>query len=551
MVSLLASQLPSTGELMLSSAAIAVLAVAVTIYKFVFASSVYDGLGLPLAGEPEGTKSFSLKSRLRYYYDCAALYTDAYYRFGKKGKAALVPGYGGRADLILPESSTEWCTAQADSSLSVSQAFLEANLSTYSLGHSRYWGDPWQFQLVKTQLNNMMQSLVPAVDDELHYIVPKVLGTDTTSWKEIDLDHAVRTIVAGSSSRFTVGFPLCRNDDYLRRTLSIIDGVMITAIVGNCIPKILLPIAARLASIHTWRNLDKIKQHITPEYHTRLAALSKDPEDQPQDQLQVMLRFAQKKRPQEVNDIGLMATRLAASNFVSMHQTAGTCVQMLLNIIDSDKEFGTMDKLRYEADQALVSGPGGWEKSKFLKMNGHDSVARESMRVTFPFGNRGLLRKVMKDGVVTDGGIPLKKGTIVAFLASQAQRDPAKFDDPDKFDPWRFSRMLEEEEEKKKSQQEEAKTKAEEAPKQGAYHANAFVTTSPDYLPFGHGRHACPGRFLVDFELKMIVAYILKHYDLEFPPEYNGRRPMNRQVAELQAPPKNVKIRVRRRAEKA
>ncbi|KDN70214.1 putative cytochrome P450 [Colletotrichum sublineola] len=527
MVSLLAAQLPSTGELVLSSAAIVVLAVAVTSYKFVFASSVYDGLGLPLAGEPEGTKSFSLKSRLRYYYDCAALCTDAYYRFGKKGKAALVPGYGGRADLILPESSTE------------------------CLGHSRYWGDPWQFQLVKTQLNNMMQSLVPAVDDELHYIVPKVLGTGTTHWKEIDLDHVLRTIVAGSSSRFTVDFPLCRKDDYLRRTLSITDGVMITAIVGNCIPKILLPIAARLASIHTWRNLDKIKQHITPEYHTRMAALSKHSKDQPQDQLQVMLRFAQKKRPQEVNDIGLMATRLAASNFVSMHQTAGTCVQILLNIIDSDKEFGTMDKHRSEADQALASGPWGWEKSKFLKMNGHDSVARESMRVTFPFGNRGLLRKVLKDGVVTDGGIPLKKGTIIAFLASQAQRDPAKFDDPEKFDPWRFSRMLEEEEEKnKKATAAEVEIKTEEAPKQGAYHANAFVTTSPDYLPFGHGRHACPGRFLVDFELKMIVANILKHYDLEFPPEYNGRRPMNRQVAELQAPPKNVKIRVRRRAEK-
>ncbi|KAJ0272939.1 hypothetical protein COL940_010168 [Colletotrichum noveboracense] len=548
MVSFIASALPSTSEILLSSAGIAILAVAVTLYKFVFATSVYDGLGLPLAGEPEGAKSFSLKSRLRYYYDCAALYTDAYYRFGKEGKAALVPGYGGRADLILPESSTEWCTAQPDSALSVSQAFLEANLSSYSLGHSRYWGDPWQFQLVKTQLNNMMQSLIPAVDDELDYIVPKTLGINT-EWKEIDLDETVRTIVAACSSRFTVGLPLCRNEDYLRRTLAIIDGVMITAIVGNCLPKILLPVVARLASIHTWHNLSKIAQHITPDYHTRLAALEKDPDDQPQDQLQVMLRFAQKKRPQEINDIKVIATRLAASNFVSMHQTAGTCVQMLLNIVDSDKEFDTINKLRDEAKTALASGPGGWEKSKFLKMNGHDSIARESMRVTFPFGNRGLLRKVMKDGIVTDTGIPLKKGTIVAFLASQAQRDPAKFENPEKFDPWRFSNMLEKQEQEKKAAGKATDGDDDKSSKQGAYHTNAFVSTSPDYLPFGHGRHACPGRFLVDFELKMIVAHILKHYDLEFPAEYEGRRPMNRQVAELQTPPKNVKMRVRRRAE--
>ncbi|PWY94780.1 cytochrome P450 [Aspergillus sclerotioniger CBS 115572] len=517
------------------AAVFGLLAIAVTIYKFVFAVSEYDNLGLPLAGEPDGAKRFSLKSRLRYYYDCAALYTDAYYRFGKHGKAALVPGYGGRADLILPESSTEWTTAQPDSVLSVSQAFLQANLSTYSLGHSRYWGDPWQFALVKTQLNNMMNSLIPAVDDELHHIVPLVLGTDTSSWKEIHLDEAVRMIVAGSSSRFTVGLPLCRNEDYLKRTLSIIDGVMITAIVGNCLPGILLPVAARLASLHTWRNLNKIKNHIIPQYHERLAALEKDTDDQPQDQLQVMLRFAQKKRPQEVNDLGIMATRLAASNFVSMHQTAGTAVQMLLNIIDSDPEFDTIAKLRAEADREL--GPdGAWTKEKFQRMHGHDSVARESMRVTFPFGNRGLLRKVMKDDVVTDGGIPLKRGTIVAFLASQAQRDPAKFSEPDKFDPWRFSRPVEKEEKANG-----------EAPK-AAYHKDSFVSTSPDYLPFGHGRHACPGRFLVDFELKMIVAYILKHYDIEFPPEYKGQRPPNRQVAELQAPPAGVKIRVKRRA---
>ncbi|KAF5860354.1 hypothetical protein ETB97_001715 [Aspergillus alliaceus] len=244
-----------------------------------------------------------------------------------------------------------------------------------------------------------MQSLIPAVDDELQYIVLKVLGTDTGSWKEIDLDESIRMIVAGSSGRFIVGLPLCCNEDYLKRTLSIIDCVTITAIIGNCIPPILLPIAARLSSLHTWTQ-------------------EKDTDDQPQDQLQVMLRFVQKKRSQEGNEIGIIATSLAASNFVSMHQTSGTAVQMLLNIIDSDKEFNTIAKLREQAEREL--GGGSWAKEEFMRMNGHDSVARESMRVTFPFGNRGLLRKVMKEGVVTDGGIPLKKGTIVAFLASQA-----------------------------------------------------------------------------------------------------------------------------------
>lgn len=473
-------------------------------------------------------------------------------QFGKKGKAVLVPGYGGRADLILPESSVEWAMSLPDTALSVSQAFLQANLSTYSLGHSKYWGDPWQFALVKTQLNGMLQTLIPAVDDELHHIVPRVLGTNTETWQEHDVDEAVRMIVAAASSRFTVGLPLCRNEDYLKRSLAIIEGVMLTAIVGNCIPSIFVPVVARLTSIHTWYNLRKIQNHIKPQYAERLEDLKKDKDGQAADQLQAMLRFAEKKRPQELKDVGVMAIRLAATNFVSMHQTSGTAVQMLLNIVDSDQEHNTIAKLREEADQEFHKGAPGWNKEKLMDMAGHDSVARESMRVTFPFGNRGLLRKVMKDGITTDAGVPLKKGTIVAFLASQAQMDPEKFPNASKFDPWRFSQDL--------KKNEDANGLAEngngngvdngnaaQEPRQKGYHKNAFVSTAPDYLPFGHGRHACPGRFLVDFELKMIVAYILKHYDLEFPPEYHGKRLPNKQIAELTAPPKGVKLRFKRR----
>lgn len=158
-------------------------------------------------------------------------------------------------------------------------------------------------------------------------------------------------------------------------------------------------------------------------------------------------------------------------------------------------------------------GPEGgvWTKEKLSNMHKADSVMRETMRVSFPFGNRGLLRKVLKEGVVTKDGIALKKGSIISYLASPAQIDPGKFTDPLKYDPFRFSRQQDSEQD----QHTDTST------------AETFVNTSPEYLPFGHGRHACPGRFLVDFELKMIIAYMLRHYDLDFPAEYNGQRPPN------------------------
>ena len=75
----------------------------------------------------------------------------------------------------------------------------------------------------------------------------------------------------------------------------------------------------------------------------------------------------------------------------------------------------------------------------------------------------------------------------------------------------------------------------------------SFLTTSADFLPFGHGKHACPGRFLIDFELKMIIAYVLMNYDVKFPDVYGGKRPANRWLAEAYLPPDDAKILVKRR----
>lgn len=41
-------------------------------------------------------------------------------------------------------------------------------------------------------------------------------------------------------------------------------------------------------------------------------------------------------------------------------------------------------------------------------------------------------------------------------------------------------------------------------------------------LGWGYGKTACPGRFLADIEIKLIVSFILLNYDLKNP-EGQGR----------------------------
>lgn len=44
-----------------------------------------------------------------------------------------------------------------------------------------------------------------------------------------------------------------------------------------------------------------------------------------------------------------------------------------------------------------------------------------------------------------------------------------------------------------------------------------FVTTTKDFMHFGYGRHACPGRFFAANEIKLIMARLLVEYDLKMP----------------------------------
>jgi hypothetical protein len=43
-----------------------------------------------------------------------------------------------------------------------------------------------------------------------------------------------------------------------------------------------------------------------------------------------------------------------------------------------------------------------------------------------------------------------------------------------------------------------------------------FVTTSPESLNFGHGNHACPGRFFASNEIKVVLIELLRCWDFRF-----------------------------------
>jgi len=123
------------------------------------------------------------------------------------------------------------------------------------------------------------------------------------------------------------------------------------------------------------------------------------------------------------------------------------------------------------------------------------------------------------------GGTFIPQETIVRVNSTPAHNDPEKYNNPDQFDGFRFAKMRLLQDGRKYD----------------------MVTTSPEFLLFGHGRrHACPGRFFAACELKIMLAHTVLNYDVKM--ENEGGRPPDLWFASVCIPNRKAKVMFRRHA---
>ncbi|KAJ0324172.1 hypothetical protein COL922a_013691 [Colletotrichum nupharicola] len=98
--------------------------------------------------------------------------------------------------------------------------------------------------------------------------------------------------------------------------------------------------------------------------------------------------------------------------------------------------------------------------------------------------------------VTLSNGFHLPKDARIEVATGAINADAALYDSPSEFDGLRFY---------KKRQTEEARSKYQ------------VLSVSKEDLAWGYGRAACPGRFLADMLIKMILVEVLKRYDIKMP----------------------------------
>lgn len=202
--------------------------------------------------------------------------------------------------------------------------------------------------------------------------------------------------------------------------------------------------------------------------------------------------------------------------FASINNTVETLTAALLDVCEHPD---VADRLRQEI--VRVIGRAGWTKSALYDLRLMDSFLREGNRA-HPFVTISMQRYVEEPVTLSDGTV-LPKGSRVMVISDFLEPSPAA-SPASEFDAERFLRLRQQPDQDKNWQ---------------------FVSSSPEYMAFGHGKHACPGRYLAAQEIKIALCHLLMKYEWRFLP--GTQRPESVTLEVTSIVPREAQVQIRKR----
>ncbi|KAI8628807.1 cytochrome P450 [Xylariaceae sp. FL1651] len=350
---------------------------------------------------------------------------------------------------------------------------------------------------IKIDLNHNLGNFVEDVEHEVAHCF-KTQFPLCDEWTPIDLHDKLLGVVAQASARIFVGYPMCRNEEWLECTTKFALDVM----TGG----------EKLKQWHPW--LRPIAQYFVPEMtrirgdHQRafellLPELEKRSKDagstrpkQRNDMIEWMQQRAKKLGDKSFDNKELANLQMLTAT-AAIHTTRLTIIHALYDLA-ARPEY--IEPLRREIAEVLKDSNGALRKQHLTQMRKLDSFMKESQRHNPP-SIATFQRKAMIP-IDLSNGFHIPAGTIVQCNTNMLDEAPPEWGDPYAFDGFRFYRL-----------------------RKDAQDVNKFQFASPSYdsMQFGFGNDACPGRFFASNQIKIILAYILSHYDFKFEDHVIGR----------------------------
>ncbi|KAK2616576.1 hypothetical protein QQS21_000399 [Conoideocrella luteorostrata] len=427
--------------------------------------------------------------------------------------------------VIVPADMLDDLKAQPESTISFRREMYDRYLGKYTAVASN---SSTMIHSVKVDLTRGLPHILPVMQEEARFATEQCLEgaeLDGDGWFRTTVYGACTQMIALISGRVFVGLPLSRNKEWIDISINAtIDSFVGAAMMWKYpswswpIMQYIVPQTKRVQYYRT-----RVAQILKPLIDARLQAMQDDPDlKKPEDMIQWFIDNSNGKS----HDMAFQANEHIVVNVAAIHTTGG---QLAHTLYDLARFPQYIPMLREEMEQVLAEegGTGVLTKQTLFKLKKMDSFLREVQRVSPP-SMVSTNRKVLKPMKLSDG-TELPVGTSLAASAGCVSKDPELWHEPEKFDGLRFYELRKEHGDEKYQ----------------------FASANKDALSFGHGRHACPGRFFASAELKVLLVQILQNYDVDLCKDYSRDRPLNFHVEIMAAQDHTYELRFRKRVEGA
>lgn len=454
--------------------------------------------------------------------------TDGYARYGKKGQPFAIPDPSFKPQVMLPQEHVKWINQQSAEVLSLWTVRDMRN----ALGYMNITVDHkstinFTEKVIGRCLTRNLDAIQTDVYAEIRTSVDDLFGLDTDSWRELNGHETMNKIADRTGIRAMFGLALCRDQNYMHNLarLNKLMG-MATILVGR-LPPVVRNIAGNLVSLPIRYYKAKVMRTLEPFIAKQMEDFDRHQREgvrshRSKDFLTQAVATAMTNKDRTVcNDAPYLAEQFILLSFAALATMSLVSLNVFFDLSSAPSELDAFNVIREEAAQIFTSDQSWTSPAALHRLKLPASAIRESLRLN-PIQLHALVREVMpKDGIRLPDGTSIAKGTWIGVPAQAVHLDERFYDNPLSYDPFRFAREQE---------------------KLGKEKADA-TQPSDTFLGFSYGRHACPGRWFAEQFLKLLLAYVAVHYEVE----PLAQRPERTVFGDVNVPSLTTSLRVRRR----
>nr|QKX96248.1 CYP68J5 [Aspergillus ochraceus] len=383
----------------------------------------------------------------------------------------------------------------------------------YIPGFDALNADPNLTKVVTKYLTKALNKLTAPISHEASIAMKAVLGDDP-DWREIYPARDLLQLVARMSTRVFLGEEMCNNQDWIQTSSQY---AALAFGVGDKLriyPRMIRPIVHWFMP-SCWelrRSLRRCRQILTPYIHKRKSLKgTTDEQGKP-----LMFDDSIEWFERELGPNHDAVLKQVTLSIVAIHTTSDLLLQAMSDLAQNPK---VLQAVREEVVRVLSTE--GLSKVSLHSLKLMDSALKESQRLRPTL--LGSFRRQATNDIKLKSGFVIKKGTRVV-IDSTHMWNPEYYTDPLQYDGYRYFNKRQTPGEDKNA---------------------LLVSTSANHMGFGHGVHACPGRFFASNEIKIALCHIILNYEWRLPDGFKPQ-PLNIGMTYLADPNTRMLIRPRK-----